>query len=504
MHKQVLDNQHSPVNEQSHPQSSVNNGAIQAKHKPIQAKQKPIQAKQKPIQAKQRSIQAKQKPLQRQTKDGQPQGSAKFKEIATTMGEQHGVDTSSLKATHNSTFPNSVHAEATIQGSKIDFAPGKDTEFNMKHEVAHYIDNAKNGTPKGDKMVNGQAVDTTREQTVDKMAEQPLQRKAHHSSEANLAVSAESQVLQKKGLGGKGSDNMSQKAGTCGLYSLANAIAFAHNRLSNAQYRTNVKNKLLRIAGEQDALVTAQGELISYEDIKTIIDAYNADQDSQPNDPVRLTRHEAPNGSNAQDWRETIGQAPDKSISGHIKAMFSFGSNTDQQQAGNIIAVDWTVLSNYSQNPRHYNEGEAIPRSKNSSSAHWLTIVRVKGNKITLHNSHNDKAKDYPIWVVKQATDRLQDVGKKAYLQEVYDGTHRNLQGYVNNDAKGFIESNTRDWANPESNYPDTTNRDYETMSGEPNVRRQQQAMTARMERTEGAGAHDVRLRNLIIRVEPA
>ena len=107
-----------------------------------------------------------------------PQGAIQFQQIATIMGEQHGVDTSNLKATHNSSFPETVNAEATIQGNKIDFAPGKDSEYNMKHEVAHFIDNAKNGTPSGDKVVNGQKVDTTRENVADHIAGGALQRKA--------------------------------------------------------------------------------------------------------------------------------------------------------------------------------------------------------------------------------------------------------------------------------------------------------------------------------------
>ncbi|HAS41238.1 MAG TPA: hypothetical protein DCS93_12205 [Microscillaceae bacterium] len=188
--------------QQSLEQNNVSNpqqkGSIQAKHKSVQAKQhsiqakhKPIQAKQRPIQAKQKPIQAKQRPVQRSTA-GRPQGSAKFQEIATTMGQQHGVDTTQLKATHNSPFPDTVNAEATIQGNKIDFAPGKDTEANIKHEVAHAIDNAKNGTPKGDKTVNGQNVDTTREQVVDNMAAQPLQLKqGENTSLSELSNNAE-------------------------------------------------------------------------------------------------------------------------------------------------------------------------------------------------------------------------------------------------------------------------------------------------------------------------
>ena len=161
----------------SNPQQTV--GAIQRKtdQKP------PKQTKEK----KKGPIQAKQRPLQR----SRLKGNAQFQQIAAAMGEQHGVDTSALQATHNSSFPKQVNAEATIQGNKIDFAPGKDTEHHMKHEVGHYIDNAKNGVPKGDQEVNGQKVDTTREQVVDKMANEPLQRKTDsaHTTMSNLGTS---------------------------------------------------------------------------------------------------------------------------------------------------------------------------------------------------------------------------------------------------------------------------------------------------------------------------
>lgn len=103
-------------------------------------------------------------PIQRK-----PTGSSRFQKIALQMGRQYGVDTSSLKATHNSPFPGTLNAEATIQGKNIHFAPGKDTTENMKHEVAHAIDNTLHGTPKGDTIVNGHKIDTTREKTVDRM-----------------------------------------------------------------------------------------------------------------------------------------------------------------------------------------------------------------------------------------------------------------------------------------------------------------------------------------------
>ena len=98
-----------------------------------------------------------------------PRVSARFQRIASTMGEKYGVDTSSLHPTHNSSFPAKLNAEATIQGSEIHFAPGMDTDYNIKHEVAHAIDNKLNGVPKGDKLVNGQTVDTTREKVIDRM-----------------------------------------------------------------------------------------------------------------------------------------------------------------------------------------------------------------------------------------------------------------------------------------------------------------------------------------------
>lgn len=114
-------------------------------------------------------------PVQRKTQ--QASGNSKFVELAQTMGQQHGVDTSPLKATHNSGFPSKVNADATIQGDKIDFAPGKDNEHTMKHEIGHYIDNTLNGTPKGDMAIGGQSIDTTREAAADKIADTPLQRK---------------------------------------------------------------------------------------------------------------------------------------------------------------------------------------------------------------------------------------------------------------------------------------------------------------------------------------
>lgn len=103
-----------------------------------------------------------------------PQGSARFQHIATAMGSNYGVDTSGLVATHNSSFPGSLNAAATIQGRNIHFAPGMDTDHNIRHEVAHAIDNTLHGTPKGYQVVQGQRVDTTREKVVDRMAQRTL------------------------------------------------------------------------------------------------------------------------------------------------------------------------------------------------------------------------------------------------------------------------------------------------------------------------------------------
>lgn len=101
-----------------------------------------------------------------------PQGSARFRQIATAMGDRYGVDTSGLIATHNSSFPASLNAEATIQGNKIHFAPGRDTESIIKHEVAHAIDNTLHDTPTGDLVVQGHRVDHSREYEVNRMVRQ--------------------------------------------------------------------------------------------------------------------------------------------------------------------------------------------------------------------------------------------------------------------------------------------------------------------------------------------
>lgn len=154
-----------------------------------------IQAKQVPVQRHQgyQAHKAKQSPVQRKP-------TKKSEEIAHTMGQQYGIDTSKLEFNHNSSFPAKMGAEATIQGNKIDFAPGKDSEANIKHEVGHAIDNAKHGTPKGDKVVNGQKVDTTREAAADKMMNTPLQRK--EMGQTTEAVEG-NQVVQRVQIGKK-------------------------------------------------------------------------------------------------------------------------------------------------------------------------------------------------------------------------------------------------------------------------------------------------------------
>ena len=140
-------------------------------HSPRTQKDAPLQA------AMQAHVEAKAAPVQRMA----AKGSLRFRQIAAEMGATYGVDTSGLRATHHSPFPARLNAAATIQGRNIHFAPGKDTDHNIQHEVAHAIDNTLNGTPKGDRVVNGQMVDTTREKVVESMINQDggiTQRKA--------------------------------------------------------------------------------------------------------------------------------------------------------------------------------------------------------------------------------------------------------------------------------------------------------------------------------------
>jgi hypothetical protein len=158
--------------------------------KSIQKQKRPIQAKQRPVQRMNgyKPHQAKHKPVQR--------NKAQTGDLKTKMGDQYGVDLSGFKEHQNSSFPSSVNALATIQGKDIHYAPGQFTEKNRKHELGHAIDNTLNGTPKGDKVVNGQSVDTTREKVADKIAEAPIQRKledhkeylAPASNQANLPI----------------------------------------------------------------------------------------------------------------------------------------------------------------------------------------------------------------------------------------------------------------------------------------------------------------------------
>lgn len=168
--------------EQTHP----------AKQRPVQrmqGKKAVHQAKQRPVQRMQdyQTHPAKHQPVQR----NKPQAN----DLKTQMGNQHGVDLSEVKEHQNSKFPGSVGAVATIQGKEIHYAPGQFTPQNRKHELGHAIDNTLNGTPKGDKVVNGHAIDTTREKAADKIADTPLQRKA---TDEQPTPAAQSQVIQRQ------------------------------------------------------------------------------------------------------------------------------------------------------------------------------------------------------------------------------------------------------------------------------------------------------------------
>ncbi|EAY25868.1 ribonuclease domain-containing protein [Microscilla marina] len=159
--------------------------AIQAKQQLVTTTKPPI------IQAKQRTVSTKQQNIQRKS-------TSKPESIAQTMGNQYGVDTSDLKIKQNSPFPNTVGADATIQGKNIDFAPGKDTEQNIKHEVGHYIVNTQRGTPpKANKTVNGQPVNTTDEKAADQIADTPLQMKTEGGNiSSEISLSAPMQLKQ--------------------------------------------------------------------------------------------------------------------------------------------------------------------------------------------------------------------------------------------------------------------------------------------------------------------
>lgn len=139
------------------------------------------------IQARQTPYPSKFQPVQRSTVNT---------DLKEAMGGQHGVDLSGYQEHKDSTFPEKVGTLATIQGKDIHYAPGQFTEQNRKHELGHAIDNTLNGIPTGDKVVNGQTVDTTREAAADKIAATPLQKKEapHHQAQKTETTPANAPV----------------------------------------------------------------------------------------------------------------------------------------------------------------------------------------------------------------------------------------------------------------------------------------------------------------------
>jgi|GEM_PF-3802535 hypothetical protein len=174
------------------------------------------------------------------------QGSPVFRSIAAAMGEQHGVDTSTLRATHNSPFPATVEADATLQGNKVHFAPGKDSEPNIKHEVGHHIINVLRGTPpRADGRVNGQAVNTSDEAGADRLMRQPLQHGA--GPRQLLAASGQDQANApvqrtmgdaKRYIG----DNALWRQGHCDVFSLLAELYWEESAEYHEIYQELMKN----------------------------------------------------------------------------------------------------------------------------------------------------------------------------------------------------------------------------------------------------------------------
>ncbi|HAS45876.1 MAG TPA: hypothetical protein DCS93_35670 [Microscillaceae bacterium] len=164
-----------------------------------QSQQKSKQSPYKTREGKLGPIQAKQKPIQRKVK--QSNGGDQLKGVMST---QYGVDLSGYTEHQNSSFPASIGAAAAIQGKNIHYGPEEYTEQNRKHELGHIIDNTFNGIPKGDKVVNGQSIDTTREKAVDKIANTPLQRQTSLSPLITPQVAPVIQRMKIKGSKKKG------------------------------------------------------------------------------------------------------------------------------------------------------------------------------------------------------------------------------------------------------------------------------------------------------------
>ncbi|HAS42009.1 MAG TPA: hypothetical protein DCS93_16130 [Microscillaceae bacterium] len=165
----------------------------------IQAKQKPIQAKQKPVQAKHQTIQAKQSPIQRNSQKGTVQrNSPKGDDLKERMSAHYKVDLSGYQEHPNSSFPGTVGADATIQGKDIHYGPGKFTEQNRKHELGHAIDNTLNGPPKGDTVINGKNIDTTREKAAEKIENTPLPKSIEGEATTQMKKTGETSPVQTK------------------------------------------------------------------------------------------------------------------------------------------------------------------------------------------------------------------------------------------------------------------------------------------------------------------
>jgi len=262
----------------------------------------------------------------------------------------------------------------------------------------------------------------------------------------------------------------SQEAGTCGLYSLINAIGHLY-QINNDNDMDTVRDTMLQAAGNAGGQVTGQGEVTSFQIANQIVTEYNR---LTNNFNIQIAQQTITNQTNDENsWRTALG----------------IDQEDDQAEHSATMAVDSSLYSAFVNALRGRNRGTVSDntttatrngnlitisglnpqrQSTNGEDAHWVTVTNITAAHVEVMDPNYPRYRlQFPVGEAQLLSTTLLAPTRGNYLDTVYGGA---------GGERGFIQGQGGG-----------TNPDYQTIAGNQNVQQVEDEMTQRLTNTNRA-----------------
>ena len=259
-----------------------------------------------------------------------------------------------------------------------------------------------------------------------------------------------------------------QEAGTCGIYSLINAIGHLY-QITNDNDMDTVRDAMLRAAGNAGELVTGQGEVTSFAIASQIVQEYN----QLTNDfNIQIAQQTITNQTNDENsWRTALGIDQEDDQAEHAATMAvdsslyspfvnALGGRNGGRASDNVTTAvrNGRFITISGLNPQR--------QSRNGEAAHWVTVTGITATHVEVMDPNYPRYRlQFPVGEARLLSRTLLSPTRGTYLNTVYGGA---------GGERGFIQGQGGG-----------TNSDYQTIAGNTNVQQVEDEMTRRLENTD-------------------